>query len=91
MEISPLLFHPVIVSDSVLNDSQKLILMDNDHGYLGVSVDRNLLPSSTTSGLYASWLNDLEKTVEEKEYADSSIKVRYNDVISGTILFSTYF
>lgn len=85
-----LLFNPVMVSDSVLNDSQKLILMDNDHGYLGVSVDRNLLPSSSTSAA-TSWLNDLEETVEEKEYADSSIKVRYNDVISGTIVFLNIF
>jgi len=85
-----LLFNPVMVSDSVLNDSQKLILMDNDHGYLGVSVDRNLLPSSSTSAA-TSWLNDLEKIVEEKEYADSSIKVRYNDVISGTIIFLNIF
>ena len=46
--------------------------MDNDHGYLGVSVDRNLLPSSTTSAA-TSWLNDLEKTVEEKEYAKSKV------------------
>ena len=85
-----LLFNPVMVSDSVLNDSQKLILMDNDHGYLGVSVDRNLLPSSSTSAA-TSWLNDLKETVEEKEYADSSIKVRYNDVISGTIFFLNVF
>ena len=64
--------------------------MDNDHGYLGISVDRNLLPSSSTSAA-TSWLNDLEKNVEEKEYADSSIKVRYNDVISGTITFLNIF
>ncbi len=85
-----LLFNPLMVSDSVLNDSQKLILMDNDHGYLGVSVDRNLLPTSTTSAA-TSWLNDLEKNLENKEYADSSIKIRYNDVISGTIGFLNIF
>ena len=59
-----LLFNPLMVSDSVLNDSQKLLLMDNDHGYLGVSVDRNLLPTSTTSAA-TSWLNDLEKNLEK--------------------------
>ena len=38
-----LLFNPVMVSDAVLSDEQKLILMDNDHGYLGLAVDRNQL------------------------------------------------
>ncbi len=85
-----LLFNPVMVSDSVLNDSQKLILMDNDHGYLGVSIDRNLLPTSSTRAA-TEWLDDLEKNLEENEYANSTVKIRYNDVISGTIVFLNIF
>ena len=88
-----LLFNPLMVSDSVLNDSQKLILMNNDHGYLGVSVDRNLLPTSSTSAA-TSWLNDLEKTIENKNYTINDgpvIQIRYNDVISGTITFLNIF
>ena len=46
-----LLFNPIMVSASVLNDSQKLTLMDKDHGYLGIAVDRNQLPSSSTRAL----------------------------------------
>ena len=47
-----------MVSASVLTDSQKLTLMDKDHGYLGIAVDRNQLPSSSTSACYemARWI-----------------------------------
>ena len=38
-----LLFHPVIVSDSVLSEQQKTTLMQNDHGYLGVALDLSLI------------------------------------------------
>ena len=38
-----LLFHPVMVTDSVLSEEQKLVLMQKDHAYLGIAVDRNQL------------------------------------------------
>ena len=38
------LFNPIMVSDSVLTEGQKLTLMNNDHGYLGIAIDRNELP-----------------------------------------------
>ncbi len=58
-----LLFHPVMVSDSVLNDSQKTTLMQNDHGYLGVAVDRTEIPTSSTRAA-TGWLTDLKRSLE---------------------------
>jgi len=88
-----LLFNPLMVSESVLNDSQRLTLMDADHGYLGIAVDRNELPSSSTDATTA-WLDDLSDKIEggskienRAEYTDSGIKVEYNDMISGSISF----
>ncbi len=88
-----LLFNPLMVSESVLNDSQRLILMDSDHGFLGIAVDRNELPSSSTDAA-TSWLSDLGEEIEggeeledREEYGDAGIKVQYNDLVSGSILF----
>ena len=82
-----LLFNPIMVSASVLNDSQKLTLMDNDHGYLGIAVDRNQLPSSSTSAA-TKWLDGLKGEIEGSNYTiGNDIMVEYNDLISGSILF----
>ena len=61
-----LLFHPLMVTDSVLSDEQKLILMQSDHGYLGVSVDRNQLPTSSTRAA-TGWLTDLGRDLESEK------------------------
>ena len=58
-----LLFNPLMVTDSVLSDAQKTILMQNDHGYLGISVDRTQLPTSSTRAATA-WLSDLQRNIE---------------------------
>ena len=88
-----LLFNPIMVSDSVLNDSQRLTLMDADHGFLGIAVDRNELPASSTD-VATAWLGDLTEKIEggndidlRVEYTDAGIKIEYNDLISGTIGF----
>ena len=61
-----LLFNPVMVTDSVLTDEQKRILMQNDHGYLGVSVDRTQLPTSSTRDA-TDWLSDLQDNLESTQ------------------------
>lgn len=58
-----LLFDPVIVSDSVLSDTQKTSLMQNDHGYLGIAVDRTAIPTSSTRAA-TTWLSDLKDSLE---------------------------
>ena len=90
-----LLFHPLMVSASVLSDEQKTILMDNDHGYLGLAVDRNKLPTSSTSAA-TDWLDNLKDGVESGNYTSPNhlgayVLVEYNDMISGTITFLNIF
>jgi len=55
-----------MVTDSVLTDEQKRILMQNDHGYLGVSVDRTQLPTSSTRDA-TDWLSDLQDNLESTQ------------------------
>ena len=85
-----LLFNPVLVSDAVLSDFQRTILMDNDHGYLGLSVDRNQLPTTSTADA-TEWLDALKEDVEAGNYTSAGILVEYNDLISGTITFLNIF
>ncbi len=85
-----LLFNPVMVSDAVLNDVQRTILMDNDHGYLGLSVDRNQLPTTSTADA-TEWLDDLKNDIEAGNYTSAGILVEYNDLVSGTITFLNIF
>ena len=61
-----LLFHPVIVTDSVLSEEQKTTLMDSDHAYLGVAVDRAAIPTSSTRAA-SDWLSDLKDDLEKVE------------------------
>ena len=58
-----LLFDPVMISDSVLSDAQKTSLMQNDHGYLGIAVDRTAIPTSSTRAA-TTWLSNLKYSLE---------------------------
>ncbi len=60
-----ILFDPIIVHASLLNNSQKTTLMEFDHGYLGFALDRDKLPSQTAD-LAVDYLNDLYQDVTEK-------------------------
>ena len=86
-----LLFNPIMVSDSVLTEDQKLTLMNNDHGYLGIAIDRNELPASSTRAA-TDWLDGLKGDIEGVNYtAGNDIMIEYNDLISGTIGFLNIF
>ena len=86
-----LLFNPVIVGDSALSISNRTTLVVNDHAYLGIAIDRNLLPTSSTDDA-ADWLDANRKNLEDQGYGpDGEIKIEYNDLISGTIVFLRIF
>ena len=85
-----LLFNPLMITDAVLSDEQKTILMDNDHGYLGLAVDRSQLPTTSTADA-TKWLDDLKDEMEAGNYTSFGILVEYNDLISGTITFLNIF
>ena len=83
-------FNPVFSTWDVLSEEQRGILMDNDHMYLGVTVDRGQLPTSSTADA-AEWLEDLGTRVQAGSYTDEEVELYYTDIISGTILFLNIF
>ena len=92
--------NPIYTTWTVLNETQRVALIDNDHIYLGLTLDRSLLPTSSTADA-ADWLEDLGRTVMFEEdangervnraYGSGEIEVYYIDIISGTILFLNIF
>lgn len=85
-----LLFNPIFITDSTLSDQQKITLMDNDHAYLGLAIDRSKLPTTSTSEA-ADWLADLAEEIEENNYTEQGFELSYTDIISGSIVFLDIF
>ena len=92
--------NPIYTTWTVLNESQRTALIDNDHIYLGLTLDRSLLPTTSTADA-ADWLEDLGRLVMFEEdtngervnraYGSGEVEVYYIDIISGTILFLNIF
>ena len=82
--------NPVFASLNTLSDEQQRILIDNDHIYLSMTVNRSLIPSSSTTEA-AEWLEDLGMRVGDQEYANGTVEVFYFDIVSGTITFLQIF
>ena len=71
MEIQ--LFHLTRFSHlEVLEESQRGTLMFYDHMYLGVTIDRGQLPTSSTADA-EEWLEDLGTRVQAQNYTDEGI------------------
>ena len=92
--------NPIYTTWTVLNETQQAALIDNDHIYFGLTLDRSLLPTSSTADA-ADWLEELGRSVmyEEDEdgervnraYGSGEVEIYYIDIISGTILFLNIF
>ena len=92
--------NPIFTTWTVLNESQKATLIDNDHIYLGLTLDRSLLPTTSTADA-ADWLEELSREVmytdgadgerENRQYGSGEIEIYYVDIVSGTILFLNIF
>jgi len=83
-------FNPIFSTWKVLEEEQRQVLMNNDHMYLGVTIDRGQLPTSSTADA-ADWLEDLGTRVQQGNYTDEGVELYYTDIISGTILFLNIF
>ena len=83
-------FNPIFTTWEVLEESQRATLIDNDHMYLGVTIDRGQLPTSSTADA-ADWLENLGTEVQDGNYTDAGIELYYTDIVSGTILFLNIF
>ncbi len=83
-------FNPIFTTWEVLEESQRATLIDNDHMYLGVTIDRGQLPTSSTADA-AEWLENLGTEVQAGNYTDAGVELYYTDIVSGTILFLNIF
>ena len=82
--------NPIFTTWEVLEETQRAALMDNDHMYLGVTIDRGQLPTSSTADA-AEWLEDLGTRVQDGSYTDEGVELYYTDIVSGTIIFLNIF
>ncbi len=90
-------FNPIFMAWSMLDNQTVTTLMNADHGYLGVAIDRAQLPTSSTADA-GDWITSLRQSVmygegsgtDPIEYG-SGIQLFWYDTISGTILFLNIF
>ena len=82
--------NPIFATWEVLEESQRAALMDNDHMYLGVTIDKGQLPTTSTAEA-AEWLENLGTQVQDGSYTDEGVELYYTDIISGTITFLNIF
>ena len=82
--------NPIFTTWEVLEETQRAALMDNDHMYLGVTVDKGQLPTTSTADA-AEWLENLGTQVQDGNYTDEGVELYYTDIISGTITFLNIF
>ena len=82
--------NPIFTTWEVLEETQRAALMDNDHMYLGVTVDKGQLPTTSTADA-AEWLENLGTRVQDGNYTGEGVELYYTDIISGTITFLNIF
>lgn len=82
--------NPIFTTWTSLNEVDRAKLIDNDHMYLGVTIDRALLPTSSTDAA-SEWVEDLGVEIESKNYTSENIELFYFDIIGGTITFLEIF
>ena len=78
--------NPIYSTWTILSDEQQKTLIDKDHVYLGITVDRTLLPTSSISAA-EDWLDGITNEMQKKTFDDGNVKIFYVDIISGTILW----
>lgn len=83
-------FNPIFTTWEVLDESQRGTLMFYDHMYLGVTIDRGQLPTSSTADA-EEWLEDLGTRVQAGNYTDEGVELYYTDIVTGTITFLNIF
>ena len=78
--------NPIYTTWTLLTEEQQITLIDKDHVYLGITVDRSLLPTSSISAA-EDWLEVITNDMQKQTYDDGNVKIFYVDIISGTILW----
>ena len=83
-------FNPIFTTWETLEESQRETLINYDHMYLGVTIDRGQLPTTSTADA-AEWLENLGTEVQDGNYTDEGVELYYTDIVSGTITFLNIF
>ena len=78
--------NPIYTTWTLLSEEQQITLIDKDHVYLGITVDRSLLPTSSISAA-EDWLDLISNDMQKQTYDEGNVKIFYVDIISGTILW----
>ena len=73
-----------------MTEEQSATLLEKDHIYLGLAVDRSQLPTTSTDDA-SEWLDKLKVSIMEDNYTDSEIELFYTDIVGGTITFLDIF
>jgi ABC-type antimicrobial peptide transport system permease subunit/uncharacterized protein YjbI with pentapeptide repeats len=82
--------NPIFATWTALEEEDIRTIIDHDHVYLGITIDRTQLPTSSTSEA-ADWVEDLGMEVEDKNYTSENIELYYFDIVGGTITFLNIF
>lgn len=82
--------NPIFTIHTVMDDADKVKLIDADHIYLGVTLDRTQMPTSSTAEA-EEWLQDLGVRIGDTTFADGQVELYYFDIVGGTILFLNIF
>ncbi len=82
--------NPIFTTYSVLEVEDQVKLIDSDHIYLGITLDRTQMPTSSTAEA-EEWLQDLGVRIGDSEFAGGEVELYYFDIVGGTILFLNIF
>ena len=82
--------NPIFTIYSILEVEDQVKLIDSDHIYLGITLDRTQMPTSSTAEA-AEWLEDLGMRIGDTEFADGEVELYYFDIVGGTITFLNIF
>lgn len=82
--------NPIFTTWTILDEEDRKELIDNDHMYLGITIDRTLLPTESTDAA-AEWVQDIGMSVQAQNYTSEGIELFYFDIIGGTITFLRIF
>jgi ABC-type antimicrobial peptide transport system permease subunit/uncharacterized protein YjbI with pentapeptide repeats len=82
--------NPIFATWTALEEEDIQTIIDHDHVYLGITIDRTQLPTSSTAEA-ADWLEDLGQKIGDKNYTSENIELFYFDIVGGTITFLNIF
>jgi ABC-type antimicrobial peptide transport system permease subunit len=82
--------NPIFTIYSVMDVEDQVKLIDADHIYLGITLDRTQMPTSSTAEA-EEWLQDLGVRIGDSQFAGGEVELYYFDIVGGTIIFLNIF